>query len=743
MPEKTPPWFDATPDQRRYPQLRGNQQADVVVIGGGIAGVLTAWRLAERGAEVALLEQNHIATGDTGYTTAFVTRVPDVDFAALEQRYGIEYVRKLIAANAQAQEWLRTTLREQHVECDWQDCWSFHCAYEAGSQVLAEEWEVVRRADPRASKVAGSDIRAANPAAAEAIRYDGEARYDARAAVVGLLGTPTGKRIQVFEESAATAIELEDASSVTVQTERGAVAAKTVVVATGRPIEPFTDLHELLTSDVTFALTARYSGTAPISDDVFWDTDEPYQYYRRLGRDTIVLGGADRHEDQPAGKPPHEQLEQFLRDKFPSASDGGTCTVTKTWQGSLFYTDDGVPFIGAHPHHPRVLIATGFGGQGMVSGALSALVLGDLALGKPNPHAALLSFERTGKPLPPKTAASPQVAPQPAPVGRSKLLVYALRVLLPLVFAAALVIPALAFFSNRGGTGFLAGLDLPTFSILMFPLVGLYAFTLLWVQFMLGSSLYPLRAVFPWIETFHRTEGVFVLLFALLHPTLVLLGVGSLAEYFKTDFVADALVPWVWVGEVQLTLLCITVATAILRKTKRLRTRWHYIHYANYIVFGLAWLHSWNLGTDVQSSLAWLWYCYGATALISAGARLVREVRTRRRAKAGAVGSTSGGTWHAVAAAADFTEGKPHCATAGKHRIAVCKVEGEFYAIDNTCTHAGGPLCEGSLAGNVVTCPWHGSRFAVDSGKVVGGPAQRAIRTYRCRVRAGTVEVQA
>ncbi|MFO0702461.1 MAG: FAD-binding oxidoreductase [Candidatus Andersenbacteria bacterium] len=468
---------------------------------------------------------------------------------------------------------------------DWRDCWSCNCSYQAGNATLAAEWAVAHQADPRASFVRGRDVAAANPAAAEAIRYDGEARFDARAALVGLLATETGKHIKIFEESAVTEVVFDDkargAPGVTVKTPTGQVHAATAIMTTGRPLEQFAELHPLLTAQVTYALTAYYTGKLPISDDVFWDTDEPYQYYRRLGQDTLILGGADHLADEPPPEEaPHEQLEKFLRHKLPG---GGEIRVTRTWSGSLFYTEDGVPYIGRHPRHPNLLIATGFGGAGMVPGALAALTLADLALAPTSPHAApasgaakLLAFERTGKALP-LPAPLPQQPPVSGttPPGWRRALITTLRILLPLVFIAALVTPAVVFFSDRGGTSFLAGADLQTFSILMFPLVGLYAFTLLWVQFLLGSSMYPLKAIFPRVELFHRTEGVFVLLFALTHPTLILLGTGSLATYLQYKFVAPNLVPWAYVGEVQLTLLILTVATALLRKTKWLKRRWH------------------------------------------------------------------------------------------------------------------------------------------------------------------------
>src|SRR5258708_19984758 len=55
--------------------------------------------------------------------------------------------------------------------------------------------------------------------------------------------------------------------------------------------------------------------------------------------------------------------------------------------------------------------------------------------------------------------------------------------------------------------------------------------------------------------------------------------------------------------------------------------------------------------------------------------------------------------------------------------IAIFNVAGSFHAIDNTCTHVGGPLCEGELEGIEVTCPWHGATFDITTGALLGPPA--------------------
>src|SRR5436190_9508142 len=132
MPVKTiSPWLDTVADQRRYESLTGWITADVAVIGAGIVGVMTAWNLAAKGRSVVLLEKNHVATGDTGLTTAFLTRVADTAAAELFKTHGAAWLTRLFAATAGSQRWFKSLVRSESIACDLVDCVSYNCAYDA------------------------------------------------------------------------------------------------------------------------------------------------------------------------------------------------------------------------------------------------------------------------------------------------------------------------------------------------------------------------------------------------------------------------------------------------------------------------------------------------------------------------------------------------------------------------------------------------------------------------------------
>ena len=78
----------------------------------------------------------------------------------------------------------------------------------------------------------------------------------------------------------------------------------------------------------------------------------------------------------------------------------------------------------------------------------------------------------------------------------------------------------------------------------------------------------------------------------------------------------------------------------------------------------------------------------------------------------------------------------------GGKEVAIFNVDGQYYATQSDCAHMGGPLCEGSLAGEVVTCPWHGSQFNVRTGEIVMDPAEEPIETYAVQVKDGVLALR-
>ena len=99
-------------------------------------------------------------------------------------------------------------------------------------------------------------------------------------------------------------------------------------------------------------------------------------------------------------------------------------------------------------------------------------------------------------------------------------------------------------------------------------------------------------------------------------------------------------------------------------------------------------------------------------------------------------------TFVEVAKTTEIEDQSAKCVEVEGKRIAVFNLAGEFYAIDDTCTHQGGSLSEGLVEGEDVECPWHGAQFNIKSGLVTADPAHKDVDKYTLRVTGDTIEVE-
>lgn len=98
-------------------------------------------------------------------------------------------------------------------------------------------------------------------------------------------------------------------------------------------------------------------------------------------------------------------------------------------------------------------------------------------------------------------------------------------------------------------------------------------------------------------------------------------------------------------------------------------------------------------------------------------------------------------TWQTVAKTSDVPPERVALCPIGDHEIAVCNVDGQFYAIDNLCTHDEGPLDQGELEGNEIECPRHGARFDVRTGEATQLPAFEPVQRHPVRVEGEDIQV--
>ncbi len=95
-----------------------------------------------------------------------------------------------------------------------------------------------------------------------------------------------------------------------------------------------------------------------------------------------------------------------------------------------------------------------------------------------------------------------------------------------------------------------------------------------------------------------------------------------------------------------------------------------------------------------------------------------------------------------VAKTSELEDQSAICVEVEGQEIAIFNLGEEYYAIENACTHMGGPLAEGEISGDQVECPWHCARFSITSGEVLEEPAEESVAKYNVRVRGDILEIE-
>ena len=101
------------------------------------------------------------------------------------------------------------------------------------------------------------------------------------------------------------------------------------------------------------------------------------------------------------------------------------------------------------------------------------------------------------------------------------------------------------------------------------------------------------------------------------------------------------------------------------------------------------------------------------------------------------------GTFIKVAEKKNLPSGQAVAVKVNGKEIALFNVGGQYYAIDDACTHAGGSLSEGVIDGTTVICPWHGAVFNITNGEVLGDPAPEGVKSYKVLVEGEEIKVEA
>jgi len=389
-------WLDEV-EMPTFKPLRGDIDADVCVIGAGLAGLASAYLLAREGKRVALVEALGIGAGETGRTTAHFFP-PDEWYAGVENGAGRDGARIVAESFAAAIALVERIATEEGIDCEFHRLDGYLYALPGnGFRDFDKEADAARRAGVAVDllpRVPGLPFDTG-----PCVRYPGQAQFHPLKYLAGLTAAAVRLGVEIYTGTPASEI-VEDAGLRRVITPHGSVTAGSVVVATNTPFNDRVAMHTKQAGYRTYVIGIRMPKGAfpPI---LLWDTGDPY-YYLRLeriadagsGDDLLIVGGADHKVGQDE-HPQHryDEIERWVRERFPMAG-----AVAYRWSGEVMEPSDGLAYLGRDPAGKApVYMITGDSGNGMTHTTIGAMIVTDLIMGRDNPWAGLYDPARKVK----------------------------------------------------------------------------------------------------------------------------------------------------------------------------------------------------------------------------------------------------------------------------------------------------------------------------------------------------------
>jgi glycine/D-amino acid oxidase-like deaminating enzyme len=398
-----PLWLPRTRERdTRFPTLGGDLEVDVAIVGGGITGAAIAWRFADAGLRIALLEAKRVGHGSTAASTALLMQEPDEDYASLAARYGDARTRRIWELSRSATREFIKVIRQLRIPCQLAQRDSVYYALGADTSARLHKEHLRRRAVDIGGRWldCAALLRETGIHGSGAIRTAGNAQVDPYAVCAGFLRAAARREALVFERSRVNRI-VQSKNGVTLTTTRGSVHAKRVVIATGYAtpyFKPLAARFRMLTTYViaTRPLTGPERRRLGLGAVMLWDTDRPYHYARWTRDHRLLLGGADRphvggRRRREAWRDGAETVRDYFRSLYPLLNE---VEYDAAWEGLFAMTPDSLPYIGPHRRYPRHLFALGYGGNGMTFGFLASKLLLDHLRGKTTADHALFAFSR-------------------------------------------------------------------------------------------------------------------------------------------------------------------------------------------------------------------------------------------------------------------------------------------------------------------------------------------------------------
>ncbi len=355
----TPPTFDP---------LSGDKTTDVLIVGGGIAGLLCAYQLKNAGVDCLLIEADKICGGITGDTTAKITLSHGLLYHKLIRRFGEDAARRYLEAQKEACEAYARLCRS--IGCDYERADSYVYSLH-NRRILEQEVAVLQRLGVHGEL---SDAPALPFAVAGAVRIRNQAQFHPLKFLYTL-----AKDLPIYENTKAL-----EFAPYKVTTHHGVITFNKLIVATHFPLLNKHGAYSLkLYQHRSYVLALE--GAPTVSGMVVDESDTGLSFRTYGGR--LLLGGGGHRTGKQGGC--WQELEAFAAKHYPRAAVAGK------WATQDCMTLDGVPYIGPYSKAtPDVYVATGFNKWGMTNAMAASRILCDLVQGKANPYAAVFTPTR-------------------------------------------------------------------------------------------------------------------------------------------------------------------------------------------------------------------------------------------------------------------------------------------------------------------------------------------------------------
>lgn len=389
----TLPYWLASAEIPTFAPLPGPARVDVLVIGGGIAGLTSAYLLSREGKRVMLIEALQLGGGETGRTTAHFMP-PDDRYFEIEHSFGAEGARKVAQSFAAATDLAEAIARAEAPDSMFQRLDGYlYCLPGQDRDILDKELESASRAGVALEPVAR--VPGLSFDSGPALRFSAQGQFHPGHYLAGLAKACARQGVAIHCDTRA--VEMDEQHGTTlVKTTRGDIEAGAVVVATNTPFNDRVVMHTKQSGYRTYvvALEVPQGAVPPI---LLWDVGDPYYYVRlaanRAGSasDLLIVGGADHKVGQHAH--PEEcwaQVERWTREHFPMAG-----VLAHRWSGQVMEPADPLAFFGRNPgSRAEVYVITGDSGTGMTHCTAGAIAVTDAIMSRPNAWADIYDPSR-------------------------------------------------------------------------------------------------------------------------------------------------------------------------------------------------------------------------------------------------------------------------------------------------------------------------------------------------------------